>query len=421
MQVTNLKLKLYGAITFIVLVLNNTVHAMEVDFDTAGRVRYQTINDDVRGDATAKTLKFRLNSAIDFSDKIRFFSEYDFVHGFNDESYNSVTITRNTSPIPDVEGSELNQFWLRYEFDNGLNIKLGRQLLNFDAQRHVSALEFWQNDQSMDALTFLYDNNSYLKFSYSYVDKVHRIFGDSATRQLSSKDIRFTSLDTRPVFELGNHTHNSHLINVRYQYNNYLSFSTYALLLENETAPQFSSDTFGVKFAGDYKPNTIRYLYEGEVAHQKTSSDSPWQFSGFYYRYEIGAQYKSHRISLGSEILSEDNGFAFATSLGDNHRYLGWADVFNSYVNADGIVHHLITYRGRSGKLRWRTVFNQFSSYSTGNTAGYELDFELAYRFSRKLEGNIVAARYITKGGIEGIEPSKSDLSTLTFSLKYNL
>lgn len=396
-------------------------NATGVEIEPASRIRYQMINDKALGDATASTLKFRLNSDIEFNESFFGFAQFDLVHAFDEESYNSINVTRDTSPISDVEGHEINQLWMSYETDLGLSFKVGRQLINHDAQRHISSVEFWQNDQSFDSFTVSYNNETNFKFTYSFVSKVHRIFGDTATHQLSPDDIRFSELESRPVFELGNHDHNSHLLNLNYKHNNYVTLSSYALLLDNKSAPQFSSDTYGIRLNGEFKPNNIRFIYELEAAYQSTTEKSPWRYSGYFYRFEFGAQYKSHRISLGSEVLSEDNGFAFATSLGDNHRYLGWADIFNAYANADGIIHDKITYRGRSGKLRWRAIYNDFSSYSTDIKAGEEYDFELAYRFNRELEASLIAAFYKADAGIEGITASQSDLSTLTFSLKYNL
>lgn len=395
--------------------------ASDFDIEPSARYRFQQVDDDIRGDATANTLKLRLSAQWQASDNWQSFTQLDYVHAFSEQKYNSVAVTRATSPIPETVGAELNQAWLKYTSDNDWIAILGRQMLGFDNERHISSVEFWQNDQTFDAFTMNYNDSTSWDISYSYVNKVHRIFGDDATRFLPQDDIRFESGITRPFLELGNHDHNTHLLNLKYSVNRYLDLTTYAYLLDNQTAGQLSSNTFGVRVDGEVKPGDIKYGYTAEFAHQKTADTSPWDYSGYYAFAEISAQYKSHQLALSHELLSEDNGFAFSTSLGNNHKFLGWIDVFSGYLNSDGIRDTYLTYRGRKAKLRWRLVAHQFASDTTGDTAGHELDLEIGYRFNRKWEATLLSSMYFTKGGIEGLEASQSDLSSWTISLSYNL
>ena len=404
------------------LFLNSSLSAAEyLEIKPSARYRFQHVNDDVRGDATAKTLKLRLSAAWRPNDYLRGFLQADHVHAFNEEDFSSVTVTRATSPIQDVPGSELNQAWVQYTSDTNLSIKLGRQHLGFESQRHISSVKFWQNDQVFDAVTFEYGEPSTWRLNYSYVNKVHRIFGKDAKPALPQQDIRFATNPNRPFLELGINNHNSHLFNASYQYSRYLGLSAYAYLLDNKSAPQFSSDTIGLRLKGEIKPSSIKYGYTAEIAHQQTAKQSPWNYDGIYMFAELSAQYRSHGFAIAHERLSENNGFAFATSLGDNHKFLGWADIFSSYTNTDGIRDTYLTYRGRKAKLRWRVVAHQFTSDSNGEVAGNELDFELGYRFNRKWETTIIASSYMTKGGIEGLIASQNDLSTFTLSVNYNL
>lgn len=389
--------------------------------EPSARYRYQQVDDRARGNAIANTLKLRLSLYWKANDYFQAFVQADHVHGFSEERYNSVTVTRATSPIQEALGSELNQAWLKYTSDNDWSATIGRQVLGFDNERHISSVEFWQNDQTFDALTLNYTDSIKWQVTYSYINKVHRLSGDDAKALLPKEDIRFNQNPNRPFLELGNHDHNSHLLNINYQFNRYMNMTAYAYLLDNETANQLSSDTYGLRVIGEVKPSAIKYGYTAEIAHQQTASNSAWDFSGYYLLAEISAQYKSHQIALAHERLSEDQGFAFATSLGNNHLFLGWADIFSSYLNTDGIRDTFITYRGRNAKLRWRVVAHQFNSDSNGATAGHELDIEVAYRFNRKWEATFLSSRYYAKEGVVGLPAAQTDLRSWTFSISYNL
>jgi hypothetical protein len=401
----------------------NTSHANElidnISIEPSARYRYQQISDDGRGDAIASTLKIRLSAMWDSQEHFSAFLQADHVHAFNEGRYNSVTRTIATSPIIDVPGSELNQAWVQYDSGNNWLLKLGRQHLGYNNERHLSSIEFWQNDQSFDALTFTYDDKINWSFTYTYLSKVHRIFSDDAGAILPESDPRFSTNPNRPFFELGNHDHDSHLANLSYQINRNVTLTGFALLLENETAQQFSSNTVGLRLEGQYKPDVFRYIFAAELAKQETASSSPWNYSGYYGFIELGAQYKSHRLSLSHERLTEQNGFAFATSLGNTHLFLGWADAFSSYSNADGIQDTFLTYRGRDSKLRWRALLHQYRSDSSDANIGQELDIELAYRYTRDWELTFLASFYKAKDGLEGLPATQEDLTSLMASLSY--
>ncbi|WP_395338867.1 alginate export family protein [Ningiella sp. W23] len=407
---------------FMLLVLSLDGHAFASDFEfePSARYRYQQVDDTVRGDAIASTILVRLNARWEASDNWSALVQGDYVHAFNEGRYNSITLNRPTSPIPDVPGAELNQAWVQYSADNDWSAKLGRQQFNFNNERHVSAVEFWQNDQSYDALSIAYNDRQYWDFTYAYVNRVHRIFTDDAKPILQVDDPRFPSNPNRPFSELGNHDHDSHLINLSYQLNRYLAISGYAYLLDNRSAQQFSSDTFGLRLEGEIKPSSIRYAYSAELARQETADASPWDYEGYYAFAEFSAQYQSHRLSIGYERLGEDNGFAFATSLGNNHLFLGWADIFSGYTNADGLRDTFVTYRGRKAKLRWRVVAHRFESDSSGVNVGNELDIEIAYRITRDWEVSVISAMYFSQDGLVELPETQEDLTSTILSVSYD-
>lgn len=393
----------------------------QLTVEPSARYRYQDVNDPWFNDAQASTLKLRLTAQWQPNDNWQGVVQYDWVEAFNPSGYNSVVIKRNSSPIPDPQGNELNQFFIQYISDGDWQATAGRQSLSFDNERHVGTVEFWQNDQTFDALRLDYADNLAWTASYAYVDKAHTILGDDARATLSPEDIRFDTNPNRPATEMGNQRHNTHLFNLAYEHNQHAKLSVYSYLIDNRTAAVFSSNTFGARFEGAFKPENIKYGYTLEYAHQSDGSDSPWQFDTDYLLVEASAQYKSHQLTLSYEKLGQDNGFGFATTLGTNHKFQGWADVFSNYLTRGGLKDTYVSYRGRDGKLRWRIVAHQFTSAVGSETAGHELDLEIAYRYDRKWQFKFIGAKYIADEGFSTLPSSQSDRFTWMVSIAYNL
>lgn len=416
---------LASCIFIVFLICQGNALAIEIadnlTLEPSARYRYQDVNDPWFGNAQASTLKFRLSADWQPFDNWQGFAQYDLVKAFNSNSYNSVTIKRSTSPIPDPKGQELNQLYVKYISNDDWQGTIGRQSASFNNERHIGTVEFWQNDQTFDALRFDYSDNIQWSASYLYIDKAHTILGDGARVILPAEDIRFDTNPVRPSSELGNQDHRSHLVNLSYQLNQQSKLTLYSYLIDNRSVSIFSTDTYGLRFEGEIKPKKVKYSYTAEYAQQSNSGNSPWDFNADYFLLEAGAQFKSHQLTLSYEKLGEDNGFGFATTLGTNHKFQGWADVFTNYLTRGGLKDTYLTYRGRKGKLRWRLVAHQFDSASGGTTAGHELDLELAYRYDRQWEFKFIGAKYFADQGFSSLPSSQFDLSTWMLSAAYNL
>ena len=126
-------------------------------------------------------------------------------------------------------------------------------------------------------------------------------------------------------------------------------------------------------------------------------------------------------MALTFEEYGTDNVAGFQTPLGNNHKFLGWADIFSGYRLTPGLRDHYLTYKGRKGKLRWQIVAHRFKDASGDIHVGDELDLELAYRYTRKWELKVISANYRTKSGFAALPESQFDLSSLYFSVNYNI
>lgn len=389
----------------------------------AMRTRYQDVQDNWLGDAQAFTTRIKLTSSFELDDEQQwqFLVEPNFVYAFNDGDYNSVTVKKNTSPIPDPQGFNWSKVNLSFDSDNDWQMTLGRQTLSFDNERMVGAIEIWQTPQTFDALAFDYNDHINWRVQYAYSTQVNRIFGRDSTDTIPKDDIRYGIVYQRPVNELGVHELNGHFLNVSYQTENNLTLTSYNYLVENKSQAKFSLNTFGLRIADEFKPKSIKYRYTIEFASQQDAFDNPDNYRAWYSLLQTSIQYKSHQFQVSQEIISEDDNNGFKTPLGTNHKFQGWADIFTGYAMQTGIRDQYLTYKGRFKKMRWRAVYHRFNSYNNGNHIGNEFDVELAYRLTRKWELKFVYADYQAKDGLKYFPKANNDLTTWYASIAYNI
>jgi len=397
------------------------------------RTRLQQVNDAWLGDAKAITTRIKLVSVFNLDALVnrdeqqwQVLIQSNLVYAFNDGDYNSVTVQKNTSPIPDPKGFNWNQIYLGFTSEDDWQLKLGRQMLSFDNERMVGAIEYWQTPQSFDALKFEFNNHIDWRLQYVYSTKVHRIFGRQSKEQFSRDDVRYAQDMSRPASQLGVHKLDAHLINIAYKTEDDLNIVGYNYWLKNLSLSRLSNNTLGLRVSDEFKPAQLKYRYTVEVATQRDIGNNPDNYSAWYSLLEASIGYKSHRLQLSQEILSQeilsqDNSQGFRTPLGTNHKFQGWADVFTGYAMQTGLRDQYITYRGRINKLRWRAKWHRFKNYSNGDTIGNEFDIELAYRATRKWEVKLVYADYNAKSGLDYFAKANHDLSTWSISVAYNI
>ena len=392
------------------------------------RTRFQDVNDTWLGDAQAFTSRIKLTSSFSLNSLLpsndgqwQILLEPNLVLAFNDKDYNSITIKKSTSPIPDPESFDWRKANINYTSDDNWQMTIGRQPLSFNNERMIGAIEFWQTPQSFDAIKFEFNNQIDWRIQYAYSNKVQRIFGHNSTSNIPKEDIRFGSITQRPINELGQHALTAHLLNIHYKTEDNLSFSVYNYFVDNKDQSKFSNNTLGLRLEDEFKPHQLKYRYTVEYAQQTNINENPDHYQAWYNLLEASVQYRSHTLQLSQEILSEDNGYGFKTPLGTNHKFQGWADIFTGYTMQAGLRDQYITYKGRKNKLRWRVVFHRFKSFSEQHIIGDELDLEFAYRATRKWELKLVYAHYKAEDGLMYFPKASHDLSTWFASIAYNI
>ncbi len=286
--------------------------------------------------------------------------------------------------IPDNNFEEVEEFYIGWRSPTGgcpmapgpcsgnTSFKLGRQLIIYDNHRWVGDVIWRNNNQSFDA--FRIDNSSIknLSISYSYIDKVNRLFG---------KDSVFNEYDMD----------DSHLINISYKLP-FGKLTAYRYILDfkdnSRTPPKegeggtvpvftppninpvtgqpmgmpvgslqfpFDSDTWGVRFLGKHKLNdNLTLLSELEWANQDPEDDALDTLDdNDYYNIELGGAFtalgKPMVLKVGHEVLEGNGVNAVQTPLSTVHAFNGWADKFvggpgGSNTPARGLKDTSVTY-----------------------------------------------------------------------------
>lgn len=327
----------------------------EVDLNF--RLRYEDVSWEGLENADALTLRSRLTYTSGSLNGFGLKLEMDDVSALDDVDYRTAgndTAFPGTVIIPDPESTEVNQAFVSYTA-GVTSVKLGRQRILLDNQRYVGGVGWRQNEQTYDALSVTGKPLADTDVFYAYVDNVNRIFGEQ-----------------NPI---GDHRQNTHLLNAKYNGLSAGSLTGYAYLIDNESAPALSSDTFGARWLG--KVNE-QLSYTLEYASQRDAGDNPVSYSADYWLAEAAGSLGAVNLKLGYEVLGSDDGIAgFATPLATLHAFQGWTDRFLN-TPANGINDLYASVGGSLGGVNLTLVYHDLSADEGSMSYGQEFGFSAA-------------------------------------------
>jgi len=331
--------------------------------------RYRLENVDQDGfdeDATASTLRTRLNFKTEAYNGFTFFIEADNVMEVFADDYNSGA---GNSPgnteypvIADPQGTEINQAWFNYDFSEGNGVKLGRQRILLDNQRFVGGVGWRQNEQTYDAVSGTF-NLSGSKLFVAYVDNVNRIFGEDVAA--------------------GDHDNDTYLVNWSNKIKDVGKVSAYYYDINNKDAAAFSTATYGVKFNGSR--NALSY--GAEIATQSDAHNNAVDYSANYWRLDAGYKFDQVTLFGGYEVLEGDAnnpGSSFRTPLATLHAFNGWADKFLGTPN-DGIEDLFVGVKGAVNGYKWQAIYHDFSAEDSSRDLGSEFDISVGKKVNDHL------------------------------------
>lgn len=260
----------------------------KIYLDVRGRVEVAEM--DRKDLSQAWTLRARLGCGSLPYDGFSLYAEMEDIRSIVDGLYNAAGTNGQAGKtvIADPLDTELNQAYFKYSHEI-IDVILGRQRIILDDARFVGNVGWRQNEQTFDAAAVILKPKENLKFQYSYVGQVKRIFGPDAGMDFDSE---------------------SHLINVTLGDvgKGIGAITGFAYLLNIENVPTAASNTFGARLTGKHAfTDTFSVLYTSSLAYQADAYSNP-------------ADYEA--------LSSDDGATGFATPLATLHKFNGFADAF---------------------------------------------------------------------------------------------
>lgn len=342
------------------------------------RYRVEEVSDDATDkDALASTLRTTLSYRTLAFKGWSFFIEAENVAAIGNDLYKNAgagSLSNGVTDRPvvaDPAGTEINQASVSYQH-NKTTFKLGRQEVLLNDVRFVGNVGWRQNHQSFDALRITDGSFDKLDLSYSYVTRVHRIFGDS-------KDMA------------------SHLLDASYVLGKLGKLTGYTFLLDYDKLADagLSTTTYGLEFKGAKKLSGDRkFLYEIELAEQRDYANNQGQISAGYRHLLVGGTMKGLTLKVGWEILEGNSSQGqFQTPLATLHKFNGWADKFLR-TPTNGLEDFYLSLSGKAGKVGWVAIFHDFTAESTSTSYGDEVDLQVTFSSPWSQEFGFTAALY---------------------------
>jgi hypothetical protein len=349
----------------------------------SGRYRYEFVDqDNALKNANASTLRLRLNYRTGQWKGWSGFAEFDHVFHVLLDDFNS---GGGTSPnrdeysvVADPKGSDLNQLYFDLDPNDDWKYRFGRQRINLDNQRFIGGVGWRQNEQTYDALTLNTKAISNTALSYSYVNRVRRIFGQTVPAGKERLD--------------------GHLFNAKITISDAFSVTPYVYHLDYDTAVANSTTTAGARLAGSAGLGSGKFNWLAEFARQSDAGDNPTNYDA-NYTHLTGAYAAGNgmTIGLGYEVLGADSGAgtAFRTPLATLHAFNGWADQFLA-TPAAGLEDVYVNFKMKAGKWNLTFVYHDFSSDTGSFDYGDEFDvsgaLKLTDRYGLLLKGAFFSA-----------------------------
>jgi len=392
------------ACMLLMLALSSQHSLSEHKLELEGRARTAHVDAlENNGKAASLLLTARVHS--DWHSSLSTVAELTHVETFWRSSHTNGVRFNGRPFIPDVPSTEVNQLYLRFEAGE-FESKIGRQKIEIDNQRFVGSNDFWQNDQTFDAIELQYRFLSASKARYFYIGNANRIFGDSASDMLRTTDSIYEEAQgLRPVANLGDHEQDTHLMHVEIGEWDFSSLRVMYLDIDNSDAPQTSNTSWGLHLGFEKRITNLQYRAELEFARQKRVNVV--ESNPRYARLELGLGRKSTELTYRYERLGSDAGQSFITPLASLHDFHGWADKFGSNFG-QGIVDQSVKLSWRKSPIKIDARYHWFEAEKSGTDWGQEFDLDVIFKLNSKHRFLLRYADYFSSRASSARFPSET-------------
>ena len=329
------------------------------------RGRVESVNVHNAPDGQANTLSTTMNYATSSYQDFAAMMEFTNVTAHANRAFNpgmNISPTKSTRPIiSDPKGNALTRAFMVYTGFVDTEIRLGRQFIELDNQRFVGSRSFRQTPQTYDALTIVNHSYPQLELFYAFVDQVNSVYQGSQVGGSDRSNI-------------------SHLLNATWDGLPYGQVVGYTYMVNDRHTKANSSNTVGVRFAGEQEMAGVVVRYALEGARQYDAYNNQNDYSGDYNLATVAADLDPISLSAGYEFLSGNRtaGKAFQTPLATHHRFLGKADMFES-TPSSGLSDIFMTASTRFYDIDFDFEYHSFKPDAGNGRLGTELDLGARY------------------------------------------
>ena len=271
-----------------------------------------------------------------------------------------------------VSNMNITSQWFPYT-----DLILGRQYISLDNERMVGDNPFRQYPTSFDAITVKNDYFQYFEIFYSFIGHINTYKNDN-----------YNVEGRRKLY--------TNLVNVTWKNFMYGQITAYVYSNNDHDVSDNSQNTMGLRAISDKEfKQEFDYGYELEVAHQKNKVNNPNKYSAIYIaanvNKEIAEIFNNWTIisTLGGEFLGGHSGGApgrsFRFPLGSLYGFNGLAEGYTTTPDR-GLIDYYTSCETQyldSLSLVLSLHLFQFAKGSGQQIAGREIDFSVAYKFTK--------------------------------------
>ncbi len=339
------------------------------------RYRYEYVNQDkpvlTHKTGGSSTLRTALGYTTGSFQSISALIEFENISIIGAERFDS-TANGKTNLYPVAltpDGSEVNQAYLSYNGIPDTVVQLGRQRIVLDNNRFVSALSWYQNEQTFDAVGLVNKSLPNTQIFYAYLTNANRVTGDDAAN--------------------GNMHMKTHLLNAAYNGFGIGTLTGYAYLVDIDNqallgAASPSTKTLGLRFNGTHAVNdNATLLYTVEYAKQSDYADNPQSYDVNYLLGEFGATLSGITAKYGYEKLGSDGSHSIQVPIGSHHSRDGWDDMF-SITPAAGLVDQYLSLTTKAADVELTLVYRDFKADKNSRQWGTEWDAMASRTWDKK-------------------------------------
>lgn len=287
----------------------------DIKLDGQIRPRYEFVDDgkSTTADANAYTARLKLKATANLLEIDGLSTSFGVISvnnfGSNTYNWNGTSYkdgSKNYSVVMDPQTAMLSNAELNYAFGKTV-LHAGRSQINLDNQRFIGTVGWRQFERSYDTISISDNSIDNLSLTAAWV------YGLQGVQENPTTDT------------------NSIILNAVYKVNDMLKVTAYDYMIAD------AYDNYGIALTGKIPTDAATFDYRIEYAQQDDASmdihgGAQTQADADYMNFDLGANFSGILAGVNYEVLSgttgSDGKTAFNPSLGTNHKFNGWADMF---------------------------------------------------------------------------------------------